>query len=71
MAEFLMLAKGAKAAACAQLVFQVLEHPSIHVFGELLDMPNVLEVRQQPGPDTQRVRRPAFPWDAGLPPVRR
>lgn len=48
LGEFLLLAKSAKGAACAQLVSQVLEHPSIHVFGELLDMPNVKEVRRQP-----------------------
>lgn len=48
LAEFLLLAKSAKGAACAQLVLQVLEHPSIHVFGELLDMPNVREVRDSP-----------------------
>lgn len=56
LAEFLLLAKSAKGAACAQLVLQVLEHPSIHVFGELLDMPNVREVRDS-----------SFPtWDPSL-----
>jgi len=42
--SFLLLAKTAKGAACASLIKQVLEHPSIYVFGELLDMPNVAEL---------------------------
>jgi len=41
--SFLLLAKTTKGAACAALVKQVLDHPSIYVFGELLDMPNVAE----------------------------
>ena len=43
--SFLLLAKTAKGAACVALVKQVLDSPSIFVFGELLDMPNVQEVR--------------------------
>ena len=41
---FLLLAKSAKGAACAALIKQVLDHPSVYVFGELLDMPNVQEL---------------------------
>jgi hypothetical protein len=43
--KFLLLAKTAKGAACAELIKQVLDSPSIFVFGELLAMPNVQEVR--------------------------
>ena len=39
---FLLLAKTAKGAACAALIKQVLEHPGVSVFGELLDMPSVV-----------------------------
>lgn len=45
---FLLLAKTTKGAACEALVKQVLDHPSVNVFGELLDMPNVVEVRAAP-----------------------
>lgn len=41
---FLLLAKSAKGAAAAELIRQVLEAPGVYVFGELLAMPNVLEV---------------------------
>ena len=41
---FLLLAKTAKGAACAALIKQVLEHPGVNVFGELLDMPSVVEL---------------------------
>ena len=43
--QFCLLAKSAKGPACASLISQALEHPSVFVFGELLDMPNVQEVR--------------------------
>lgn len=43
--QFVLLAKGAKGAACLELIKQVLEAPGVHVFGELLVMPNILEVR--------------------------
>lgn len=43
--QFLLLAKGAKGSACAELIKQVLEAPGVHVFGELLEMPNIKEVR--------------------------
>lgn len=42
--QFVLLAKSAKGAACLELIKQVLEAPGVHVFGELLDMPNVIEV---------------------------
>uniref|UniRef100_U5ERR9 Putative cop9 signalosome complex subunit 7 n=1 Tax=Corethrella appendiculata TaxID=1370023 RepID=U5ERR9_9DIPT len=40
--QFVILAKTAKNAAILELIKQVLEAPSVHVFGELLEMPNVL-----------------------------
>lgn len=43
--QFLLLAKAARGAALASLIHQVLEAPGIYVFGELLDMPAVREVR--------------------------
>lgn len=43
--QFVLLAKSAKGAACLELIKQVLEAPGVHVFGELLDMPNVIEVK--------------------------
>ncbi|XP_056642625.1 COP9 signalosome complex subunit 7a [Diorhabda carinulata] len=42
--QFVILAKCTKGAACAELVKQVLEAPGVYVFGELLDMPNILEL---------------------------
>lgn len=42
--QFVLLAKSAKGAACLELVRQVLEATGVYVFGELLDMPNVIEV---------------------------
>ena len=47
---FCLLAKSAKGVACASLIKQVLDHPSIFVFGELLDMPSVKEVCPSPMP---------------------
>uniref|UniRef100_A0A2K6S7T1 COP9 signalosome subunit 7A n=2 Tax=Boreoeutheria TaxID=1437010 RepID=A0A2K6S7T1_SAIBB len=43
--QFLLLAKSAKGAALATLIHQVLEAPGVYVFGELLDMPNVRELK--------------------------
>lgn len=43
--QFVLLAKTAKGAACTELIKQVLEAPGVYVFGELLDMPNISEVR--------------------------
>ncbi len=43
--QFLVLAKGAKGAACVALIQQVLSNKKLFVFGELLAMPNVQAVR--------------------------
>lgn len=43
--QFVLLAKGIKGAACTELISQVLETAGVHVFGELLAMPNIAEVR--------------------------
>ena len=45
--QFLLLAKNAKNAAAAQLIRQVTEAPGVYVFGELLQMPNISEVRER------------------------
>jgi len=45
--QYVLLAKSAKGAAAVELVRQVLEAPGVHVFGELLDMPNIKEVKNQ------------------------
>ncbi|KAG8242206.1 COP9 signalosome complex subunit 7b [Homalodisca vitripennis] len=42
--QFVLLAKSAKGAAAMELIRQVLAAPGVHVFGELLDMPNIKEV---------------------------
>lgn len=42
--QFVQLAKGAKGTALLDLIKQTLEAPGVHVFGELLDMPNIKEV---------------------------
>eukprot|EP00968_Pinguiococcus_pyrenoidosus_P007103 scaffold470_cov257-Pinguiococcus_pyrenoidosus.AAC.18 len=42
--QFVSLAKTAKGAACVALIQQVLNHPKVFVFGELLLMPNVQAV---------------------------
>lgn len=42
--QYVLLANGIKGSACLELIKQVLEAPGVYVFGELLDMPNVLEV---------------------------
>lgn len=46
LVQFLMLAKGAKGAACVALIREVLSSKKIFVFGELLAMPNVQAVRR-------------------------
>lgn len=46
--QFVLLAKSAKGAAALELIKQVLEAPGVHVFGELLDMPNILELDNSP-----------------------
>lgn len=42
--QFVLLAKTTKGAAAMELIRQVLAAPGVHVFGELLDMPNIKEV---------------------------
>ncbi|KAI8612348.1 hypothetical protein BC830DRAFT_1171153 [Chytriomyces sp. MP71] len=44
MESFLVLAKGAKGAACAQLISDVLSAPGVFVFAELLETPSVVEL---------------------------
>ncbi|XP_045475416.1 COP9 signalosome complex subunit 7b isoform X2 [Harmonia axyridis] len=46
--QFVLLAKSAKGAACNELIKQVLESPGVYVFGELLDMPNITELKNGP-----------------------
>lgn len=41
---YLALSKSAKGAGCVQLIKDVLTAPGVLVFGELLEMPNVVEV---------------------------
>ena len=43
--QFILLSKTAKGAAAVEMIRQVLETPGIYVFGELLEMPNIREVR--------------------------
>ncbi|KAG0230897.1 COP9 signalosome complex subunit 7a [Actinomortierella wolfii] len=45
---YLALSKSAKGAACIQLIKDVLSAPGVYVFGELLDMPNVAELKNNP-----------------------
>lgn len=61
--QFLLLAKAARGAALASLIHQVLEAPGIYVFGELLDMPAVREVRpaRPPRPTPARQACRALP----------
>ena len=46
LVQFLVLAKGAKGAACVALIQQVLSSKKLFVFGELLAMPNVQAVNK-------------------------
>jgi COP9 signalosome complex subunit 7 len=46
--QFVLLAKTAKGAAALELIKQVVETPGVHVFGELLDMPNIRELENGP-----------------------
>ncbi|KAI9348161.1 hypothetical protein BDR26DRAFT_817222 [Obelidium mucronatum] len=48
MDAYLALAKGAKGAACAQLISDALSAPGVFVFSELLEMPNVAELAKNP-----------------------
>ncbi|XP_058118268.1 COP9 signalosome complex subunit 7 isoform X1 [Anopheles ziemanni] len=43
--QYVLLAKGAKGAACLELIKQVLEAQGVYVFGELLAMPNIEELQ--------------------------
>lgn len=43
--QFVLLAKSTKGAACTDLIRHALEAPGVYVFGELLEMPNIKEVR--------------------------
>ncbi|MCL4130070.1 UNVERIFIED_CONTAM: hypothetical protein GTU68_043487 [Idotea baltica] len=45
--QFLLLAKGARGAAAVQLVKQVLEAPGVYVFAELLDCPNIADLKNK------------------------
>lgn len=47
--QFCLLAKTAKGAAAVQLVRQALDAPGVHVFGELLDQPNVQALSEGAG----------------------
>lgn len=46
--QFVLLAKSAKGAAAMELIRQVLAAPGVHVFNELLDMPNIKELENGP-----------------------
>jgi len=46
--QFVLLAKPCKGAALLELIKQVLEAPGVHVFGELLVMPNIIELENGP-----------------------
>ena len=43
--QFVQLAKGARGLALLKLVQQATEEPGLFVFGELLELPQVQEVR--------------------------
>ena len=42
----LILTRSAKGAACREAIEQALAAPDVHVFGELLDLPQVYKVQQ-------------------------
>eukprot|EP01132_Coremiostelium_polycephalum_P011222 gene11222-13748_t len=44
--QFVILSKSGKGRACVAVVEQALNHPTIYVFGELLDMPNIQQLQQ-------------------------
>ncbi|XP_012282371.1 COP9 signalosome complex subunit 7 isoform X2 [Orussus abietinus] len=46
--QFVLLAQTAKGAAALELIKQAVETPGVHVFGELLDMPNIKELENGP-----------------------
>ncbi|EGC38552.1 hypothetical protein DICPUDRAFT_148738 [Dictyostelium purpureum] len=43
--QFTILAKSGKGRACVAVIEQALNHPNVFVFGELLDMPNIQELK--------------------------
>lgn len=45
--QFILLAKGTSGSALTALINQVLEAPGVYVFGELLELANVQEVRDE------------------------
>eukprot|EP00123_Amoebidium_parasiticum_P009120 comp19260_c1_seq1/m.22059 comp19260_c1_seq1/g.22059 ORF comp19260_c1_seq1/g.22059 comp19260_c1_seq1/m.22059 type:complete len:255 (-) comp19260_c1_seq1:223-987(-) len=58
--EFTLLAKQARGAGCAALVVQATERPGVYVFSELLNMPNVQELKSS-HPHTYRLLE-VFAW---------
>src|SRR5690349_6008253 len=44
--QFLILSKATRGLAAVELIKQVLEHPQIFVFGELLDQPNIVDLEK-------------------------
>jgi len=46
--QFVLLAKTAKAAAAAELIKQALDTPGVYVFQELMEMPNIKELNDNP-----------------------
>lgn len=45
---FLLMSKSAKGAAAAKLILDATGSPGVFVFGELLDVPSIQEVRARP-----------------------
>ena len=43
---FLLMSKAAKGAAAAKLIEDATSAPGVYVFGELLELPNIQEVRR-------------------------
>jgi len=46
--QFILLSKSAKGAAAAELIHNVLEAPGVYVFAEILEMPNIKELENNP-----------------------
>jgi len=44
--SFVLISKSAKGKACAAVIQQALSAPNVYVFGELLEMPNVLQLAE-------------------------
>jgi COP9 signalosome complex subunit 7 len=49
---FLLISKSAKGAAAAKLILDAISSQGVYFFAELLDAPNIKEVRRQNGPYT-------------------